>query len=105
MPELKRFNYSGSLATGSLAAGGTLGILIPPSVVLIIYAVMVEANVATLFQAAFIPGILAALGYIAVIAIVVRINPAAGPAGNARPRAEMGRPAGNLAGAGDLSCW
>jgi tripartite ATP-independent transporter DctM subunit len=88
LPELKRFNYSGSLATGSLAAGGTLGILIPPSVVLIIYAVMVEANVATLFQAAFIPGILAALGYILVIAIVVRINPAAGPAGERATRAQ-----------------
>ena len=88
LPELKRFNYSGALATGSLAAGGTLGILIPPSVVLIIYAVMVEANVATLFQAAFIPGILAALGYIAVIAIVVRVNPEAGPAGERATRAQ-----------------
>jgi C4-dicarboxylate transporter DctM subunit len=80
LPELRRYNYSGSLATGALAAGGTLGILIPPSVVLIIYAVLVEANIATLFQAALVPGILAALGYILAIAIVVRINPAAGPA-------------------------
>ena len=84
LPELKRYNYAGSLATGALAAGGTLGILIPPSVVLIIYAIIVEANIATLFQAAFIPGILAALGYMAAIAVVVRINPEAGPAG---PRA------------------
>ena len=81
LPELRKYNYSGALATGSLAAGGTLGILIPPSVVLIIYAVMVEANVATLFQAAFIPGVLAALGYMIAIAIVVRIFPDAGPAG------------------------
>ncbi len=81
LPELRRYNYAGSLATGALAAGGTLGILIPPSVVLIIYAIMVEANIVTLFQAAFIPGILAALGYIVAIAIVVRINPKAGPAG------------------------
>lgn len=88
LPELRRFNYSGALATGTLAAGGTLGILIPPSIVLIIYAVMVEANVATLFQAAFIPGILAALGYMAVIAIVVRVNPEAGPAGPTASRAE-----------------
>jgi C4-dicarboxylate transporter DctM subunit len=88
LPELRRFNYSGALATGTLAAGGTLGILIPPSIVLIIYAVMVEANVATLFQAAFLPGILAALGYIAVIAIVVRVNPTAGPAGPRASRAE-----------------
>ena len=84
LPELRRYNYAGSLATGALAAGGTLGILIPPSIVLIIYAVMVEANVATLFQAAFIPGVLAAIGYILAIAIVVRVNPEAGPAG---PRA------------------
>ena len=88
LPELRRYNYSGSLATAALAAGGTLGILIPPSVVLIIYAVMVEANVATLFQAAFIPGILAAIGYIIAIAIVVRVNPAAGPAGDRATRAE-----------------
>jgi len=81
LPELRRYNYSGGLATGALAAGGTLGILIPPSVVLIIYAVMVEANVATLFQAAFIPGFLAALGYILTVAVIVRINPEAGPAG------------------------
>jgi len=88
LPELKRYNYAGSLATGALAAGGTLGILIPPSVVLIIYAVIVEANIATLFQAAFIPGILAALGYMATIAIVVRINPEAGPAGPRATRKE-----------------
>lgn len=89
LPELRRYNYAGSLATGCLAAGGTLGILIPPSIVLIIYAVMVEANVATLFQAAFIPGILAALGYMLAIAIVVRVNPKAGPAGERASRAEQ----------------
>ncbi len=88
LPELRRLNYSGSLATGTLAAGGTLGILIPPSVVLIIYAIMVESNVAALFQAAFIPGILAALGYILAIAIVVRLNPEAGPAGERASRSE-----------------
>jgi C4-dicarboxylate transporter DctM subunit len=88
LPELRRYNYSGSLATGALAAGGTLGILIPPSVVLIIYAILVEANIATLFQAAFIPGILAAIGYIIAIAIVVRIRPESGPAGPRATRAE-----------------
>ncbi|MGE3247894.1 MAG: TRAP transporter large permease [Beijerinckiaceae bacterium] len=85
LPELRRYNYSGGLATAALAAGGTLGILIPPSIVLIIFAVMVEANVGSLFQAAFIPGILAALGYIVAIAVVVRLNPAAGPAGERQP--------------------
>ncbi len=88
LPELRRFNYSGSLATGCLAAGGTLGILIPPSVILIIYAVLVEASIAGLFQAAFIPGILAAFGYVLVIAIVVRVDPKAGPAGAKSTRAE-----------------
>lgn len=84
LPELRRYNYSGALATGALAAGGTLGILIPPSIVLIIYAIMVEASVVQLFQAALIPGLLAALGYILTVGIVVRFVPDAGPAG---PRA------------------
>jgi C4-dicarboxylate transporter DctM subunit len=75
LPELKRAGYAGSLASGALAAGGTLGILIPPSIVLVIYAILAEQNIAKLFAAAFIPGILAALGYMAVINIVVRLNP------------------------------
>ncbi len=82
LPELRRYKYSGSFATGTLAAGGTLGILIPPSIPLIIYAIMVEGNIVQLFQAAFLPGILATIGYLTVIAIVVRIDPAAGPAGD-----------------------
>lgn len=81
LPELKRFKYSGALATGTLAAGGTLGILIPPSVILVIYAILTEQNIAKLFIAAFVPGILAAVGYIIAIAVYVRINPEAGPAG------------------------
>jgi tripartite ATP-independent transporter DctM subunit len=85
LPELRRYKYSGALATGALAAGGTLGILIPPSIVLIIYAILVEGNIVHLFQAGFLPGLLAAMGYIAAIAIVARINPEAGPA---RPRAD-----------------
>jgi C4-dicarboxylate transporter, DctM subunit len=75
LPELKRAGYAGSLSAGLLAAGGTLGILIPPSIVLVIYAILAEQNIAKLFAAAFIPGILAALGYMLVINIVVRINP------------------------------
>ena len=80
LPELKRYNYSGSLAVGCLAAGGTLGILIPPSVVLVIYAILSQQNISALFMAAFIPGILAAIGYMIAIAIYVRLNPEAGPA-------------------------
>ncbi|MCP1170397.1 TRAP transporter large permease [Limimaricola litoreus] len=89
LPELKRYNYSGALATGSLAAGGVLGILIPPSVVLIIYAIIVEANIVTMFAAALLPGILAVLLFLATIAIYVAIWPAAGPKGGAADRAEF----------------
>jgi tripartite ATP-independent transporter DctM subunit len=84
LPELRKFNYSPALATGSLAAGGTLGILIPPSVVLAIYAILTEQNIAKLFTAAFIPGIIAMLGYMIVIAIYVRVKPGSGPAGPRR---------------------
>ena len=87
LPEMKRLNYSGALATGSLAAGGTLGILIPPSVVLVIYAILTEQSIGKLFIAAMVPGILAALGYMIAIAILVRFDPAAGPAG---PKASLG---------------
>ncbi len=89
LPELKRYRYSGALATGTLAAGGVLGILIPPSVVLIIYAILVEANIVTMFMAAFIPGLLAVLFFILTIAIYVLIVPSAGPKGGSQSRAEF----------------
>ncbi len=75
LPELKRNGYSGGLASATLAAGGTLGILIPPSVVLVIYAILAEQNIAKLFLAAFVPGLLAAFSYLVVIAIYVRVKP------------------------------
>ena len=77
LPELKRYGYDGGFSTATLAAGGTLGILIPPSVVLVIYAILTEQNIAKLFVAAVIPGILAALGYMIAIALYVRLNPGA----------------------------
>lgn len=79
LPELRRFKYSGSLATGSLAAGGVLGILIPPSVVLIIYAIIVEANIVTMFAAALVPGILAVILFLLTIAVIVQVRPESGP--------------------------
>jgi len=81
LPELRRFGYSGSLATGALAAGGTLGIMIPPSVPLVIYAILTQESIGKLFMAAIVPGIIAMLGYMLVVRIVVSINPKAGPAG------------------------
>lgn len=75
LPELKRYGYSGGFATATLAAGGTLGILIPPSVVLVIYAILTDQNIAKLFLAAFIPGVLAALGYMIAINIYARLHP------------------------------
>ena len=81
LPELKAHGYSGRFATATLAVGGTLGILIPPSVPLVIYAILTEQNIAKLFLAAFVPGILAALGYVVVISLVARLSPSDAPAG------------------------
>ena len=75
LPELRRYGYSGGFSTATLAAGGTLGILIPPSVILVIYAILTEQNIAKLFLAAFVPGILAAVGYMITISIYVRLYP------------------------------
>lgn len=80
LPELKRAKYSDALATGALAAGGTLGILIPPSVVLVIYAVLAEQNISAMFVAALVPGLIAMFGYMAAVAVYVRLFPGSGPA-------------------------
>ncbi len=91
LPEMRRHGYSGALATGTLAAGGTLGILFPPSIILVIYAVITEQSISKLFLAALIPGILATLGYVAAIGVYVRLRPSAGPAAPAVPRRERVR--------------
>jgi len=80
LPELKAHGYSGRLATGTLAAAGTLGIMIPPSVPLVIYAVLTQESIGKLFMAAVIPGLIAMVGYMVVIKIVVTLDPKAGPA-------------------------
>jgi hypothetical protein len=80
LPEMRRHHYSGRLATATLAAGGTLGIMIPPSVVLVIYGILAEQNIAKLFAAALIPGLIATLGYCVAIGVYVRFFPEHGPA-------------------------
>ena len=91
LPELRRYGYSGGLATGTLAAGGTLGILIPPSVVLVIYAILAEQNIAKLFLAAFVPGILAAIGYMIAISLYVCMYPDTAGSSPRQPYAERFR--------------
>ena len=89
LPELRRYQYSGSLATGTLAAGGVLGILIPPSVVLVVYAIIVEANIIAMFMAAMIPGLLAVGLFLVTIAIYVRFFPESGPSREPMDRQEF----------------
>ncbi|MCF6370933.1 TRAP transporter large permease [Rhizobium halophilum] len=79
MPSMRRFGYSDSLATGSIAAGGTLGILIPPSVVLIIFGLLTEADIGKLFLAGIIPGILGIIGYLLAVIVAVRLKPDLAP--------------------------
>ncbi len=79
LPEMKRHGYSGRLSTATVAAGGTLGILIPPSVILVVYAILTEQNIAKLFAAAIVPGIIAMIGYILAIAVYVRLVPGHAP--------------------------
>jgi tripartite ATP-independent transporter DctM subunit len=96
LPELKRAGYSGPLSTGALAAGGTLGILIPPSVVLVVYAILAEENIAKLFTAAFLPGFIAMLGYMVTIAIYTRVVPNSGAALPRQPYADRMRALWNV---------
>jgi C4-dicarboxylate transporter, DctM subunit len=84
-PEMKAQGYHGRLSTASLAAGGTLGILIPPSVPLVVYAILTEQNIAKLFAAAMVPGILAMLGYLVVIGLICRARPELAPSSAAKP--------------------
>jgi tripartite ATP-independent transporter DctM subunit len=78
---MRKFGYSDGLATASIAAGGTLGILIPPSVILVIYGLLTESSIRELFAAGFIPGILGILLYMGAVRYVVWRDPSAGPAG------------------------
>lgn len=81
MPSMRRYGYSDSLATGSIAAGGTLGILIPPSVILVIYGILTQTSIGKLFAAGVLPGLLGVLFYLAAVRFTIWRNPAAGPSG------------------------
>ena len=80
LPELRRYGYEPGFATGTIAMGGVVDLMIPPSIILVVYAVVTEQNIAKLFQAALIPGLLSALLYCIVIAIMVRWQPKLAPA-------------------------
>ena len=86
MPEMRRFNYSDKLSTASIAAGGTLGILIPPSVILVIYGLLTETSIGKLFVAGVIPGLIGIILYLVAVKFTVWRDPEAGPAG---PRASV----------------
>jgi C4-dicarboxylate transporter DctM subunit len=80
IPEMRKFKYSDRLATGAVAAGGTVGVLIPPSIILVIYGVLTETSITKLFVAAIIPGLMQIVIYILAIAVIVRMWPgSAGP--------------------------
>ncbi len=81
LPEMRRYNYDMGLATGTVAAGGSLGILIPPSVIFIVYGIMTEQSIGKLFAAGIIPGLILAFLFILTVYIRVRINPGLAPAG------------------------
>ncbi len=92
LPEMRRHGYSPALATGTLAAGGTLGILIPPSVILVIYAIYTEQSIGVLFIAAVIPGILATAGYMLVVNLYARLYPGAAPPAERLPWSARWKP-------------
>jgi C4-dicarboxylate transporter, DctM subunit len=79
LPELRRYGYEPGFATGTIAIGGVVDLLIPPSIILVVYAIVTEQNIAKLFQAALIPGLLAVALYCVVIAIVVHVKPSLAP--------------------------
>jgi C4-dicarboxylate transporter, DctM subunit len=87
-PEMRRFNYPQSFSTGVIAAGGTLGAMLPPSTVLAVYAILTQQDIGKLFMAGIFPGLLAMLMYVITIAIIVKVRPAWLPAGELKPWSE-----------------
>jgi len=97
MPEMRRYRYDPTLATGALAASGTLGILIPPSLIFIFYGVMTETSIGALFLAGVVPGVLVALTFSLIIWVRCVMRPELGPPGPAVSWAERLRSLGGLA--------
>ncbi|MDQ8024300.1 MAG: TRAP transporter large permease, partial [Moraxellaceae bacterium] len=95
-PEMRRIGYSGRLATAALATGGTMGVLLPPSVTLMVYAILTEQNITKMFLAAYVPALLAAIGYLLAIAIMVRVRPDQAPPAQAVPAGEVASAAGRV---------
>ncbi len=81
LPQMRKYGYADSLSTASIASGGTLGILIPPSVILVIYGLLTETSIGKLFVAGIVPGVIGILFYLAAVRWTVARNPEAGPAG------------------------
>lgn len=81
MPNMRKYNYDDRLATGSIAAGGTLGILIPPSVMMVVYGILTETDIGKLFAAGFLPGMIAMLMYLITVMVITAINPNLGRPG------------------------
>ncbi|RDJ27193.1 TRAP transporter large permease [Bosea caraganae] len=92
LPQLRRYRYDPGFACGVTAVGGTLGILIPPSVILVVYAISTEQNIAKLFKAALIPGLMAAAMYCITIAIMTRLDGTLGPAHDRVPWRDRWKP-------------
>jgi len=99
IPEMRRLKYDPALATGAVAAGGTMGVLIPPSGALIIFGILTETSIGRLFAAGIIPGILEALFYMTVIVILCRWKPSLGPPAEKSPLRERIRA---LGGCGEI---
>jgi tripartite ATP-independent transporter DctM subunit len=87
-PEMRRFNYPQSFSTGVIAAGGTLGAILPPSTVLAVYAILTQQDIGKLFMAGIVPGILAMAMYVMTIAIIVKLRPDWLPGGEVKPWSE-----------------
>jgi tripartite ATP-independent transporter DctM subunit len=87
-PSMKRYGYSQSLAAGTIAAGGTLGILIPPSIIMVVYGILTQTNIGDLFVAGVVPGLLGLVLYLIVIRLIAACNPAEAPRGDSTGWAE-----------------